>query len=412
MDFRWTRQQIDLTERAAALTARLMAHEQECESRGGLSPECLASLRRDVLRSGLQAINMPADLGGAGLSVLDQVIVQEELGKLTNGLWDVVWRPANALLACTPAQRERWLVPCITGQRREAVAITEPAGGSDPHAPSTTAEPVRGRFRLTGEKWFVTAGDQADFLLVLAAVPGAGPTMFLVDKDRPGVRVKRTPAYMHNFIFEHPEFTFEDVDLGPEEVLGTPGGGYDLTRAWFTSERLWIGARAVGAAERALTLAADWARQRTQHGAPIISFQLVQGMLADSAVDIAVNRALLRQVAWEFDAGGSTKTLHAKAAMVKLAAAEAAGRVVDRAVQIFGGRGYMREQPVERLYRDVRLDRIWEGTSEIQRLIIANEITKRGVPGLVSCGPAAGAGFPADGAAMAPPPEMSPTSQA
>ncbi len=384
MEFGYSSRLLDLKERAAGLTSLLMAYEEECETQGGLSAERLAQLRPDVVKWGLQAINMPEEWGGAGLSCLEQVIVQEELGKLTNGLWDVAWRPANALAACTPAQRERWLLPCIGGYRREAIAITEPAGGSDPRIPATTAQRAGDRFLLTGEKWFVTAGDYADFLLVLATVPGEGPSMFLVDKENPGVRINRTPRYMHNFVFGHPEFVFDNVELGQEHVLGSIGGGYDLTRTWFTAERLWIGARAIGAAERALSHAVDWARSRVQHGAPIISFQLVQAMIADSAVDIALNRALLHQVAWEFDGDGDAKTLHAKAAMVKLAASEAAGRVVDRAVQIFGGRGYMREQPVERLYRDVRLDRIWEGTSEIQRLIVANEITKRGLANLIS----------------------------
>lgn len=384
MEFSYSPRLLDLKERAAGLTALLMAYEEECETHDGLSAERLAGLRSDVVKSGLHAFNMPEEWGGAGLSYLEQVIVQEELGKLTNGLWDVVWHPANALGACTSSQRERWLLPCISGHRREAIAITEPSGGSAPGIPSTTAERTGDRFLLSGEKWFVTAGDHADFLLVLATVPGEGPSMFLVDKDMPGVRVKRAPKYMHNFVFQHPEFTFEDVELSQEHVLGKIGGGYDLTRTWFTAERLWIGARAIGAAERALSHAVDWAHSRVQYGAPIISFQLVQAMIADSAVDIALNRALLHQVAWEFDSYGNAKTLHAKAAMVKLAASEAAGRVVDRAVQIFGGRGYMREQPVERLYRDVRLDRIWEGTSEIQRLIVANEITKRGLSNLIS----------------------------
>lgn len=384
MDFAYSPRLRELKERAAGLAGRLMVHEEDCENRGGLTPEVLADMRRATLDCGLQAINMPLEWGGAGLSVLEQVVVQEELGKLTNGLWDIVWRPANALAACTPEQRERWLEPCIRGERRDAVAITEPHGGSNPSSLTTIATRVGDRFRLNGEKWFVTVGDYADFLLVLAAVPDAGPTMFLVDKDLAGVEVERTPRYMHTFVFEHPEFVFRDVDLGPETVLGQIGRGYDLTRAWFTAERLWIGARAVGAAERALDLAADWARQRVLNGQAIIGFQLIQAMLADSAVDIATNRALVHQVAWEFDAGGDPKTLHAKAAMVKLAASEAGGRVVDRAVQIFGGRGYMRERPVERLYRDLRLDRIWEGTSEIQRLIIANEIEKRGLGGLLS----------------------------
>jgi butyryl-CoA dehydrogenase len=197
---------------------------------------------------------------------------------------------------------------------------------------------------------------------------------------------------MHTFVYEHPEFAFEDVELGPDAVLGEVGQGYELTRDWFVEERLMIAARAIGAAERALRAAVEWATERRQGGGPLIGHQLIQGMVADCVVDIATNRALVHQVAWEADRGLDRKTLHAKAAVVKLAASEAGGRVVDRALQMFGGRGYMRENPCERLYRDLRVDRIWEGTSEIQRLIVGNEVAKRGLDGVLAFGEAAVAG--------------------
>jgi acyl-CoA dehydrogenase len=384
MDFAYTPRLADLKRRAVALYERIVPYEDACEADNGLSPEALADIRQAVLDTGLQAINMPEEWGGAGLDVLEQVVVQDELGKLTNALWDCVWRPANALRACTPAQRERWLIPDIRGERRDAVAITEADAGSDPQNIRTTATPDGDGYRIDGEKWFVTVGDVADFLIVLANVqPENAPTLFLVDKDLPGVRVNRVPRYTHTFVYEHPEFAFEDVRVDAGAVLGQIGGGYDLTRDWFTEERLMIAARTIGAAERALALATDWAQRREQGGARLIEHQMIKAMLADSAAEIAINRAYTHQVAWEFDQGGDRKTLHAKAAMTKLAASEASGRVVDRAVQIFGGRGYMREQPVERLYRELRVDRIWEGTSEIQRLVIANELDKRGLDGLV-----------------------------
>jgi butyryl-CoA dehydrogenase len=384
MDFAYTPRLLELKRRAADLRERIEPYEEPCELAGGLSGEDHADIRAAVLEAGLQAINMPQEWGGAGLGVLEQVVVQEELGKLTGALWDCVWRPANALRACTPAQRERYLLPGIRGERRDAVAITEAEAGSDPQAIRTTATPTGDGYRIDGVKWFVTVGDVADHLLVLARVPPTGaPTMLLVDKDLPGVRAVRTPRYTHTFVFEHPEIAFDDVRVGREAVLGEVGGGYELTRDWFTEERLMIGARTIGAADRALSLAAEWARHREQGGARLIDRQMIQAMLADSAAEIATNRALTHQVAWEFDRGGERKTLHARAAMVKLAASEASNRVVDRCVQIFGGRGYMRENPVERLWRELRVDRIWEGTSEIQRLIIANEIDKRGLRGLL-----------------------------
>jgi len=263
--------------------------------------------------------------------------------------------------------------------------VTEPGAGSDPSMGVTTATRTDGGWLINGEKWFVTCGDVADFLVVQAdaLVDGAKrSTLFLVEKSTPGVEITRVPHFMHSAVNGHPEFVFTDAFVADENILGEIGQGFDLTKEWFTDERLMIAARTVGAAERALTLARDWAVRREQFGAPIASFQLIQGMLADCAVDIAVNRAFTHQVAWEADNGVDRKTLHAKASMAKLSASEAAGRVIDRCVQIFGGRGYDRSYPVERMYRELRVDRIWEGTSEIQRLIIANEIIKRGTSAL------------------------------
>src|ERR1700754_1557212 len=168
MEFAYTPRLLDLKPRARTLTEKIIPFEDECERNNGLTAESHASIKAAVLDSGLQAINTPTEFGGAGLSVLEQVVVQDELGKLTNALWDCVWRPANALRACTPAQRERWLSPDIRGERRDAVAITEAGAGSDPGSIATTATPDSDGYRITGEKWFVTVGDAADFLLVLA----------------------------------------------------------------------------------------------------------------------------------------------------------------------------------------------------------------------------------------------------
>ncbi|MGW4568290.1 acyl-CoA dehydrogenase family protein [Streptomyces sp. NPDC004561] len=381
MDFRLTPRQAQLKAEARALTDFIAAYEIQCEEENGLPADAHARIRDAVLEAGLQAVNMPAEWGGAGLTIAEQVTVQEELGRLTGALWDMVWRPANALRFCTPEQRERFLVPVIRGERRDCYAVTEPGAGSDPQNLATTATRNDRGWVLSGEKWFVTVGDHADFMIVLAAAgPERAPTLFLVDKGTPGIEMTRVPRFMHTFVYEHPEFTFTDVQVGEDAVLGGIGEGYDITRSWFTEERLMIAARTTGAAERALELARDWAVEREQFGAPIASYQLIQGMLADCAVDIAVNRAYTHQVAWEVDqaSAGDRKTLHAKASIAKLAASEASGRVIDRCLQIHGGRGYDRSYAVERLYRELRVDRIWEGTSEIQRLIIANELIKRG----------------------------------
>ncbi len=386
MDFSLTPHQIELRERAAAWTSAMYGYELACETNGGLSDQEHREVRKLVLDHGLGAMNMPAEWGGMGLNTLEHTIVQEQVGRLTGALWDTLWRPANALTVCTPAQREEYLLPEIRGERRDAVAVTEPTAGSDPKGILTTATPTAGGYVLNGAKTFVTVGDVADFLLVLAQVDGQ-PTVFLVDTDLPGVSITRVPKYSHTFVYEHPEFRFENVRLGPEKVLGKVGQGYDLTRDWFVEERLMIAARTTGAAERATMLATEWAASRVQFGEPIISFQLIQDMLARNVVDIMANRSLMYEVSWLADQGMERKLLNAKAAAVKLSASEASNRCVDNAVQVFGGRGYMREYPVERLWRELRVDRIWEGTSEIQKTIIGNHLIKRGAASLIGTVP-------------------------
>jgi butyryl-CoA dehydrogenase len=383
MDFSYTAAQQALIGRVAELYEFLKPFELECEMNNGLSDGVHGKIRRAVLDADLQAVNMPREWGGAALTTLEQVLYHEQLGGLTNALWDTVWRPANALRACTPEQRERYLIPGIKGEKRDAIAVTEEHAGSDPLAMQARAEWRGDRYVLNGEKWFVTVGDVADFILTLAWVDDR-PTLFIVDKETPGVSVKRTPRYTHTFVYEHPEFLYEEVELPAEQVLGEVGQGYDLIRGWFVEERLMIGARTVGAAARAIRESVDFAKGRVQGGGPIIGHQLIQAMLADMVVDTTAARALVYQVGWEAEQGRlDRKALHAKAAVVKLAASEAAGRVIDNAVQIHGGRGYMRDVAVERLYRELRVDRIWEGTSEVQRLIIGNELAKRGTEGLL-----------------------------
>ena len=377
-------EQLALRARASDLAETIARYELRCERQRGLDADDLAILKQAVLDARLNAVNMPRRLGGQGLSVLEQVVVEEQLGRLTNSLWAVVWRPANALLAASAEQEEKYLVPAIKGHRRGAVAVSEAGAGSDPSAIATVAVPIQSGYRLAGEKWFVTSADVADFLVVLARVAPEGKfALFLVDKDLPGVSVKEVPEFMHTYVFEHPTIAL-DVEVPANALLGAVGEGYELTRSWFVEERVMIAARCVGAATRALKRSTAWGHERVQFGRRIADNQMVQAMLADSAVDVALCRSLVYDVAREIDSASDRKLVHAKAAMVKLAASEAAGRVVDRAVQIFGGRGYRRDFAVERLYRDVRVDRIWEGTSEMQRLIIANHLAKRGLDGLLA----------------------------
>jgi alkylation response protein AidB-like acyl-CoA dehydrogenase len=396
VDLRVTAEDRDLVVRARAFCDEVLVPlEDECEERDGLSAESHARAKQDVLDRGFAAINHAVADGGKGFDVFQVMLIEEQWGRATGALWDIPWRPSIPLAAGTEAQKERFLRPACRGERRDAYAITEEGAGSDVSMVATTARRDGDAWVIDGEKWHVTSGDIADFFLVHAHVDGdpSKATVFLVDKDTPGVRLVRTPAYMHTFVFEHPIFAFDGVRVSDDQILGEVGQGFELTKDWFVEERIMIGARTIGASTRALELALAFAKEREQFGRPIVENQAIGFMLADMAAEIMAAKSLLYRTCWEAARGGADrKRIHAEAAVVKLVCSETAGRVIDRAVQILGGRGYMRDQPVERLYRELRVDRIWEGTSEIQRMVIANELVKRGPaaytawPGVSSAG--------------------------
>jgi alkylation response protein AidB-like acyl-CoA dehydrogenase len=382
LDLRLSRRDRELQQRARDFAEEILIPlEDECEREDGLSAESHERAKRAVLDWGFNAINHSREDGGQGYDLFQVMLIEEQWGRATGALWDIPWRPSIPLARGTEEQKRRYLRPACRGERRDAYAITEEGAGSDPSMIQTIARRDGDDWLLNGEKWHVTSGDVADFLLVHAHVDASGSkaTIFLVDKDAAGVRVVRSPRYMHTFVFEHPIVAFENVRVIHEQILGEIGEGLELTKDWFVEERLMIGARTVGAATRALELSLTFAKERVQFGVPIFSFQAIEFMLADMAAEIMAAKAALYRVCWEASRGGSErKRTHAMASAVKLLCSETAGRVVDKAVQIHGGRGYMREQPVERLYRELRVDRIWEGTSEIQRAVIGNELAKRG----------------------------------
>jgi acyl-CoA dehydrogenase len=382
MDLRLSRADADLQQRARDFTDQVLVPlEDECEEHDGLTPESAAAAKQAVLDWDFHAINHAEADGGRGHDLFAQMLIEEQWGRATGALWDIPWRPSIPLAAGSEEQKDRFLRPACRGERRDAYAITEEGAGSDPTMVETTAKRDSDAWTITGEKWHVTSGDVADFFLLHTHIDGdpAKATIFLVDKDTPGVRLVRTPAYMHTFVFEHPIFAFEDVRVGEDRILGEVGQGFELTKDWFVEERLMIGARTVGAATRALELSLDFAKERRQFGRPIVDFQAIEFMLADMAAELMAAKSMLYRVCWQGARGGADrKELHAMAGAVKLVCSETAARIVDKAVQIHGGRGYMREQPVERLWRELRVDRIWEGTSEIQRMVIGNELAKRG----------------------------------
>jgi alkylation response protein AidB-like acyl-CoA dehydrogenase len=391
MDLTLTPAQADLRQRARTLVRdHLQPLEAEFErSPGTLPPDTIREIKRRAIELRLHGGSLPSDAGGQGWSALDQVLVHEQLGQVTGGLWGFIPGGYNALVHCTPGQRARYLDPCLRGERNGSYAITEPGQGSDERTLRATAvrDAATGEFVLNGEKWFVTGPPDTDFMIFhchLLEGDERRPTLFLVDYDTPGVAMTHDPDYTHTFADRHPQFTLTDVRVGPDAILGPVGEADTMTNEWFVEERLHIGARCTGAMERLLTLAVEWATGRIQFGERIYDFQGVSFPLADSAADASAARLLTREAAWLMDRGADPKVIHAKASLAKLFASEAAFRCADRVVQVFGGRGYMREFPAERYLRELRVDRIWEGTSEIQRLVIARALEKRGVDVVVA----------------------------
>lgn len=386
MDLTLTSAQLELQERARGFVREVLQPlEAVFEATGGwIEPDVARDVKRKAIDANLHGGSFSRELGGQGWTPLEQVIVHEQLGQVTGGLWGLIPGGYNALASCDVEQRHRYLEPSLRGERNGSYAVTEPGAGSDARTLGATAEedPVTGDYILNGEKWFVTGPADTDFMIFHCNVvfgDSRRPTLFLVDYDTPGVALQHDPAYMHTFADRHPQFVLTDVRVPASAILGGIGKADALTNEWFVEERIHIGARCSGAMERLLTLAVEWATERVQFGERIFDFQGVSFPLADSAADASAARLLTREAAWLADSGADPKVVHAKASLAKLFASEAAFRCADRVVQVFGGRGYMREYPAERFFRELRVDRIWEGTSEIQRVIIARALEKRGV---------------------------------
>jgi acyl-CoA dehydrogenase len=376
----------EIRERARRFVdAELIPHEVEAEMNGGRLSEALRERhRRLATELGLSAMNMPKELGGGGMTMFQQVLVSEQLGRVTNALGWCVHTPASwAPEVVSGEQLSRWIVPTIRDERHECYAITEEHAGSDVDAIEATARGDGEEYVLNGAKWHVTSFNTADYVFFQAKIaegPNTGAhAMFFVDKDTPGVRLVREPAYSHTYADTHAIVAFEDVRVPASNRIGEEGDGLDFTYEWFRYERLMIAARCCGAAERLLEEATAFAKERVQFGEPIIAFQAIQHMLADSVTELWAARLMTYELAKNVDRGVDVKVQHAQCSMAKLYASEMAGRVADRAVQIFGGREYMRENVAERFHRELRVDRIWEGTSEIQRNIVADQLVKRGV---------------------------------
>ncbi|GAB2444519.1 acyl-CoA dehydrogenase [Nocardioides hungaricus] len=380
MDFALTDEQRGIVEVTRAFVEReLYPHEEEVERTGVLRAELVAQIREKALAAGLYAANMPEEVGGAGLDTVTWVLFEKELGKAGYALHSSgVGRPSNILLAGTEAQRERYLYPCVRGEKTDCLAMTEPGAGSDLRGMRTRATRDGDGWRIRGTKHFISHAAEADFV-ILVAVTGSDdaerPAMsaFLVDLDTPGLSVHDGYRNVSHRGYTNAILDFDDVRVDGDALLGEEGRGFELAGTWLGSTRLQVAATCLGRAERALDLSVRHAASREQFGQPIGRFQGVGFKLADMASELRAAELMTLYAAWKHDQGTATD---ADIAMAKLRASEMLAMVADEAIQIHGGMGLMDELPLERIWRDARIERIWDGTSEIQRHIISRSLLR------------------------------------
>lgn len=381
MDFTISFEQQALIDSLSSFVEKeLYPHEALVEERRLVPDEIASDIRRKAQAAGFHSMNMPVELGGGGLDYQTMALVDRELGKPSTALSLLISRPTKILLACEGEQIDRYLKPVIRGERKDCFALTEPAGGSDAKSITTSAKRDGDDWVINGVKQFISYADMADFI-VLFAITGfddtpKGPrkrfTAFLIDKDTPGVTVTPMPAictrgYNPNMIY------LNDVRVHARQILGEEGKGFDFANDWLYSGRVMLASASVGRAERIFKMACEWAASRKAFGRTIGEFQGTGFKIADMATDIKMAWLLVLEAAWKMDQG--TLTRH-EASIVNLHGSEMIGRVADHAVQIFGGMGMMEEFPIQRFWRDARIERIWEGTSEIHRDIIARDILR------------------------------------
>jgi acyl-CoA dehydrogenase len=383
MDFALTEeQQLIIRTTRSFVRQELVPHEREVEDTGVVRTELLRQLKDKAIAAGLYAANMPSEVGGAGLDAVSWVLYEKELGHTSYALqYSCVARPSNILLACTGEQRERYLLPAVRGERVECLAMTEPQAGSDLRSMKTSALLQGGDFIINGTKHFISHADHADFVILFAASGEEDSargkrkliTAFLVDKGTPGFAVR--PGYRN---VSHRGYTnsileFTDCRLPKSAVLGEVHRGFEVANTWLGATRLQVAANCLGRAERALEAARQWAVDRVQFGQQIGKFQGVSFKLADMAVELRAAELLTLEAAWKLEHKQATDS---DMAIAKLKATEMLAMVADEALQIHGGMGLMSDLPLERIWRDARIERIWDGTSEVQRHIISRSLLR------------------------------------
>jgi acyl-CoA dehydrogenase len=383
MDFALTEeQQLIVSTTRAFVRQELVPHEREVEDSGSLREDLRQELKAKAIAAGLYAANMPAEVGGAGLDAVTWVLYEKELGHTSYALqYGCVARPSNILLACEGEQRARYLLPAVRGERTECLAMTEPQAGSDLRSMRTTALAQGEDFIINGTKHFISHADHSDFVILFAAsgeeVVGRGKrkliTAFLVDVGTPGFQVLPGYRNVSHRGYNNSILQFTDCRLPKSAVLGEVHRGFEVANTWLGATRLQVAANCLGRAERALECAKQWAAERVQFGQQIGKFQGVSFKLADMALELRAAELLTLEAAWKLDHKLANDM---DMAIAKLKASEMLAMVADEALQIHGGMGLMSDLPLERIWRDARIERIWDGTSEVQRHIISRALLR------------------------------------
>ena len=383
MDFGLSEEQAMIVETTRAFVEKeLYPHEAMVERTGHLPLELIREVQTKAMAAGLYAANMPAELGGAGLDTLSWLLYEKELGRANYALhWTCVARPSNILLAGNAEQREQYLMPCMRGETWDCLAMTEPGAGSDLRGMKASARQDGDDWVLNGTKHFISHADLAGFAIVFVATgeedtprgPKKRITAFFVDKGVQGFTVRDGYRNVSHRGYTNAVLEFDDCRLNKRQILGEVHKGFEVANSWLGATRLQVASTCLGRAERALGHALSYAAERKQFGQQIGKFQGVSFKLADMAMELKAAELLTREAAWKYDRGTVTE---ADMAMAKLKATEVLAMVADEAIQIHGGMGLMEELPLERIWRDARVERIWEGTSEIQRHIISRELLR------------------------------------
>ena len=363
------------------LEKEIYPYEAEADSTGVVSVEKGEDIKRKAIEMGFYAMNLPESVGGGGLDYTTLGLIERELGKASYGLAGNIARPTEILLACEGDQVDKYLLPCVTGEKHESFALTEPGAGSDIMSMSTRAVRDGDDWIINGAKHFISTPCVPDFTIVFVVTgidetprgPRKRVAAFLVDKGEKGFDIQVGPTCISQRCYRTYQLSFDDVRVHKSQILGEEGRGLELADKWLSMGRVWVGAQCCGKMDLLLELSTQWAATRKQFGKTIGKFQGTSFKLADMATELQASDLLVMHACNMADQG---KMSPQDAAMAKLYGSEALGRAADNAVQIYGGMGLMEDLPIQRLWRDSRIERIWDGTSEIQRHIISRTLLR------------------------------------